>query len=289
VKARLPLILCGVASASLQFGLAQGANMTVPKSVEAGASFSIQTTGSGKAVLLIVGPAQVLRHDVQLGESVNFTSGSLYNAGKYVAILEAGASAETENFDVLAAQKPAELSFLAKPSRLPVGLHDGITGAVYVFDPYHNLITAPAPVAFELSGPSGAAQKHIVQTREGQAWTAMDSTGQQGMDKFVAQLGDISSARIVAQVPGDPCALKMSAKQSGQQLLLSTDPVRDCNGNAVPDGTIVTFTETYRGAQAIVDVPLKRGIAEVEMPIHNGATISVASGVVMGNQIGWGK
>jgi hypothetical protein len=289
VKARLPLILFGVAAASLQLGFAQTGNMTVPKSVEAGSAFSIQTTGSGKATLLIVGPAQVLRHDLQLGESVSFTSGSLYNAGRYVAVLEAGTTPETETFDVLPAAKPSELSFIAKPSRLPVGLHDAITGAVYVFDAYHNLITAPAPIAFELSSPSGAAQKHVVQTRDGEAWTAMDSTGQQGMDKFVAQLGGISSVRVVTQVPGDPCTLKMSAKQSGQQLQLSTEPVRDCNGNAVPDGTIVTFTETYPGASAIVDVPLKRGIAEVQLPIHPGARISVASGVVMGNQIGWGK
>ena len=290
MKARLPLILCGVAAASLQLGFAQSGSMTVPKSVEAGSSFSIQTTGTGKATLLIVGPAQVLRHDLELGQSVSFTSGSLFNAGRYVAVLEAGTSSpETETFDVLPARKPSELSFLAKPSRLPVGLHDGITGAVYVFDAFHNLITTPAPIAFELSSPSGAAQKHVVETRDGEAWTAMDSTGQQGMDKFAAQLGDISSVRVVTQVPGDPCTLKMSAKQSGQQLQLSTDPVRDCNGNAVPDGTIVTFTETYRGASAIVDVPLKRGIAEVELPIHSGATISVASGVVMGNQIGWGK
>ena len=35
------------------------------------------------------------------------------------------------------------LVFLAKPSRLPVGLHDGITGAVYVFDAYKNLIVTP--------------------------------------------------------------------------------------------------------------------------------------------------
>ena len=294
MKAGLPFLIGTLAAAGLQLGLAQtavaqGTNMTVPKSVEAGAAFSIQTTGSGKATLLIVGPAQVLRHDVQLGSSVSFASGSLYNAGRYVAVLETGTSAESSTFDVLPAGKPAELSFLARPSRLPVGLHNGITGAVYVFDAYNNLITAPAPVSFELCSTSGAAQKHVVQTRDGAAWTAMDSTGQQGMDKFVAQFGDISSARIVAQVPSDPCSLKMSAKQSGQRLQLSTDPVRDCNGNAVPDGTIVTFTETYRGAQATVDVPLKRGIAEVEMPIYNGATISVASGVVMGNQIGWGK
>lgn len=294
MKAGLTLLIAGLATAALQLGWsasakAQSSTMTVPKTVQAGAAFSIQTAGSGKATLLIVGPAQLLRHDVQLGESINFASGSLYNAGRYVAVLETSATPENEVFDVLPAAKPAELSFLARPSRLPVGLHNGITGAVYVFDAYSNLITAPAPVSFELSGPTGAAQKRVVQTHDGAAWTAMDSTGQQGMDKFIAQLGDISSARIVAQVPGDPCALKMSAKQSGQQLQLSTAPVRDCNGNAVPDGTIVTFTETYRGAQATVDVPLKRGIAEVEMPIHNGATISVASGVVMGNQIGWGR
>jgi hypothetical protein len=117
----------------------------------------------------------------------------------------------------------------------------------------------------------------------------MDSTAQQGADRFLARAGDVSSTRVVAQVPGDPCGLKMSARQLGQQLQLATDPVRDCNGNAVPDGTIVTFTENYRGGQSTVDVPLKRGIAAVEMPVHNGATISVASGVVMGNQIGWEK
>jgi len=57
----------------------------------------------------------------------------------------------------------------------------------------------------------------------------------------------------------------------------------------VPDGTIVTFTETYGDMQSTVDVPLKRDIASVEMPSHNGATISVASGVILGNQIRWGK
>ena len=50
---------------------------------------------------------------------------------------------------------------------------------------------------------------------------------------------------------------------------------------------MVTFTETYDGAESTVDVPLKRGIAQVEMPSHSGAMISVASGVVLGNQIRW--
>ena len=65
----------------------------------------------------------------------------------------------------------------------------------------------------------------------------------------------------------------MSAQPSGQELDLQTAPVRDCSGNAVPDGTIVTFTETYPGGQSTVDVPLKRDIAEVKMPAHRRGNI----------------
>jgi hypothetical protein len=94
---------------------------------------------------------------------------------------------------------------------------------------------------------------------------------------------------VIGQVPGDPCGLKMNAKADGDKVALATDPVRDCSGNAVPDGTIVTFTEAYGNTQSTVDVPLKRDIASVEMPAHDGATITVASGVILGNQIRWGK
>jgi hypothetical protein len=117
----------------------------------------------------------------------------------------------------------------------------------------------------------------------------MDSTAQQGIDRFVARIGEVSSTRVVGQVPGDPCGLKMNARQSGRLVQLVTDPVRDCSGNAVPDGTVVTFTETYEGNQSTIDEPLKHGIAEVEISAHSGATFSIASGVVMGNQIRWEK
>jgi hypothetical protein len=226
---------------------------------------------------------------VQLGETTNFPEGSLYNAGRYLAVLAGESSAQNDSFDVVPASKLVNMSFFAKPSRLPVGLHEGISGAVYIFDAYHNLIVAPTPVSFELSSPSGTVQKRVVVARQGAAWTAMDSTPQQGIDKFIARSGDISSTRVVGQIPSDPCGLKMSARQSGQQVQLVTDPVRDCSGNAIPDGTIVTFTESYRGAQSTIDEPLKHGIAEVTMQVHAGAKLSVASGVVMGNQIGWDK
>jgi hypothetical protein len=263
--------------------------MNLPKTVEAGSAFSIQSTGSGKAVLYIVGPGQVVRRDVNLGAAVAYQAGSLTNAGYYTAILVAGTSTEHGSFAVTPSTEPAHLSFLARPSRLPVSLHNGISGAVYVFDAYHNLITTPKAVSFQLTPASGAAQQHKATTVDGAAWTQMDSTAKQGKDNFIAQVGGITSKRVVEQVPGDPCRLQISVQPAGDQVEVQTAPVLDCSGNAVPDGTIVTFTEDYGGMQSTVDVPLKRDIAKVKMPAHDGARISVASGVVMGNEIHWEK
>ena len=257
-----------------------------PRKIEAGAAFSVQLPGSGQGTLYIVGPGEAIKKDVRLGEAINFSAGAFPNAGRYVAVLGGGESGSSE-FDVLATGKAADLSFLAKPSRLPVGVRDGISGAVYVFDSYRNLITAPTQVQFELTNPAGAKQTRTVMTRYGAAWSDFDSTAQQGKANFAASADGMSSVRIIRQVPGDPCAIKMTAAQAGQKIQLTTDPLRDCSGNAVPDGTIVTFTQTYNGAESTVDVPLKRGIAEVQMPAHAGAMISVASGVVLGNQIRW--
>lgn len=288
MKPALPLLLGSLILAVMHAAHAQD-TLSVPKSIKAGSAFAIQNAASGEATLYIVGPGQVLKRTVQSGIATYFPAGSVYNAGHYVVILAQAGGTSTGSFDVTPVNAPASLSFLAKPSRLPVSLHDGITGAAYVFDVYHNLIATPTPVSFELSSPTGAVQKQQVSTRAGAAWTQMDSTNQQGNSKFVARAGEISSTSIIRQVPGDPCELKVSAQPSGQLLDLQTAPVRDCSGNAVPDGTIVTFTETYPGGQSTVDVPLKRDIAEVKMPAHDGATFTVASGVTLGNQIRWGK
>jgi hypothetical protein len=289
VKPTRVFILGSLILAMTQAAHAQDETLNVPKSIEAGSAFSIQNAGSGEATLYIVGPGLVLKRTVQLGSTTYFPAGSVYNAGHYVVVLAQASGTITQSFDVTPVDAPASLSFLAKPSRLPVGLHGGITGAAYVFDVYHNLIVTPTRVSFELSSPTGAVQKQVASTRAGAAWTQMDSTSQQGSSRFVASVGDISSTSIIRQVPGDPCDLKVTAQPSGQLLDLQTAPVRDCSGNAVPDGTIVTFTETYPGGQSTVDVPLKRDIAEVKMPTHDGATFTVASGVILGNQIRWGK
>jgi hypothetical protein len=268
---------------------AQDGSLVLPKQIEAGGAFSIQCPGSGAATLYIVGPGQVIKREIQLGQTTSISSGALYNAGHYLVVVSGGSMRLKGEFDVTAAGNATEIGFLAKPSRLPVGIQNGITGAAYLFDGYHNLVMTQTPVHFVLTPSSGAVQTRTVTARNGAAWVAMDSTPQQGADKFVAEADGISSTRVIRQVPGDPCGLKMSARPAATKVELATEPVRDCNGNAVPDGTIVTFTESYNNAVSTVDVPLKRGIAEVELPSHPGATISVASGVVLGNQIRWEK
>ena len=66
---------------------------------------------------------------------------------------------------------------------------------------------------------------------------------------------------------------------------METDPIRDCSGNPVPDGTIVTFTAVSPKGKSSVDARIKKGVAKAELPNLQDATISVASGVVMGNDI----
>lgn len=280
-------LLSGFALALVSLASAQNGNMNMPASVTAGSAFSVPTSGSGQATLFIVGPDQVLRRDVQLGNAVEFDAGTLFNAGHYLAILVEGGTADSAQFDVTPKPQPSTLSFFAAPSRVPVGLHNGISGTVYAFDAYRNLITTPIPVSFQLTGLAAPPLNRTVTTRDGMAWTQIDSASKQGSAKFIAQANGVATTRVIAEVPGDPCSLNISAHPDGKNLAVETAPIHDCSGNPIPDGTIVTFTESYNGMQSTVDVPVKQDVAKVDMPAYSGATISVASGVVAGNEIRW--
>ena len=131
-----------------QFAYSQSDALGIPASVTAGESFAIQNPSGGNATVYIVGPSQVVRRDVQGNGVTSLPAGSLFKAGHYMAILVHGSLIETQSFDVVPAAQPANLSFLARPSRLSVNLHNGITGAVYIFDSYRNLVMSPLPVSF---------------------------------------------------------------------------------------------------------------------------------------------
>jgi len=285
MKERTILLSVSIMAAAMQLAAAESGGLQVPRTVEAGSAFSITTSASSKAVLYIVSPLQVLRRDVEPGASVDIGSGALHNAGHYLALLVGPSSTEKAEFDVVAASQPASVSFLAKPSRLPVNLPEGISGVAYVFDVFRNLVLKPMPVSFKLSD-SGTPQTRSVATRNGVAWVKMNSAPKAGAAQFQVSVGSVANKRVVQQVPGDPCNLRMSARRSGERVVVETEPVRDCSGNAVSDGTIVTFTQTYNGrSEATVDVPLKRDVARTELPAREGSVISVATGVVMGNEI----
>jgi hypothetical protein len=279
-----PLMLCGLTLAMFKAASAEAQGVHLPSTIQAGQAFSIESAGSGPATVYIVGPSQVWKHSLRGGETLSVPAGTLYNAGHYLVITQ-GSTTEQQELDVLPADRAANISFLARPSRLPVGMHNGISGAAYVFDAYQNLVLNPTTVTFRLSSHAASGEQRAVTTRNGVAWTQLDSSTKEGIDSFVAEAPGASSTHVIEQVPGDPCSLRISAHQAGQRLQLETEPVRDCSGNSVPDGTIVTFTENHAGSESTVDVPLKRGVAKVELPAYPGATISVASGVVMGNEI----
>jgi hypothetical protein len=283
------LALSVFVAAIAQFMFAQEGGLAVPKVVEVGSAFSISTGGSGKATLYLVSPAGVFRRSAQPGEPLAFRSGEVINAGHYVALLVGESSTLEAEFDVVA-RTPTGLSFLAKPSRLAVSQTAGISGVAYVFDSFHNLVLSSLPVTFRLSGIAAPPQAETVSTRNGVAWIRMNSSPKAGLAEFDAVAGTLSEKRVVQLIPGDPCSLQMDARRSGSQMLLQTQPVRDCSGNAVPDGTSVTFTETRKGhTAASVDVPLKHDIAQTELPAYDGAVLSVATGVVMGNEIRVGE
>jgi hypothetical protein len=91
--------------------------------------------------------------------------------------------------------------------------------------------------------------------------------------------------RVVQQVASEPCNLRIKGERNAKGVLVETDPVRDCAGNPVPDGTIVTFTAKDGDDTDTVDAPVKKGVARAQMTANGPVVISAASGVVMGNEL----
>ncbi|HET8668821.1 MAG TPA: hypothetical protein VFM10_12630 [Terriglobales bacterium] len=267
--------------------LAQAANLSVPKQVVAGDDLTIRTSGSGDATLIIVGPGHASREKVRLGDTVTLKASDISNAGRYIAVLKSSEGNSSTDFFVTAGA-PASISFLAQPSRVPAARPQAIGGTAFVLDRDDNLVTKPMQVKFELAVPGTAAATSTSTTKDGIAWVRMNSGKREGPAQFVASIGDISTRRVVQQVAADPCNLRMRAQRDKNAILVETDPVRDCSGNAVPDGTIVTFTQVDDQGKTTVDARIKRGVAKAELPAASKATISVASGVVVGNEIRWG-
>lgn len=272
---------------ALTAALAGAAELNIPKQVTAGSDVNVSTGGSGEATLILVGPSHVSKRKIRLGEQVTLDGEEVRRAGRYVAVIKGGGDASATFF--VTAATPANAAFLAQPSRVAAARPDAISGTAFVMDQYDNLVMAPTPVKFELAVPGTSAESRTVMSKDGVAWVRMPSGRREGAAQFTAAIGnDVETKRVVQQVAAEPCNLRMRAQPSKTGILVETDPIRDCNGNAVPDGTIVTFTQVDGNGKSTVDARIKRGVARAELPAANNATISVASGVVVGNEIRWG-
>jgi hypothetical protein len=259
----------------------------VPENVIAGDDASISTTGSGKATFYLFGPGVSRKSDVNLGENVQLQGEDLRTAGEYFAVLCSG-DCHSASFFVTAA-KPSSLTFLVHPSRVPVAEGDAVSGVAIPFDQYRNLELAPEMVNFQLSTGRASILSHSVPTKDGIAWFRTASGKSAGALEVAASLNDLSTRRAVQQVASDPCNLRITGQRNTRGILVQTEPVHDCAGNPVPDGTIVTFTATADGEKSTVDAPIKQDVARAEIAASGPATISAASGVVMGNELRIGE
>jgi hypothetical protein len=262
-------------------GFAQ--DLRVQTAVTAGNETTISTTGSGKATFYLMGPGVSSKSDVTLGSEIHLRPQDLRNAGTYLAIA-CSDTCRSASFYVMAA-KPASLTFLVHPSRVPVAQGDAVSGVALPMDEFHNLVLAPETVNFQLTAGSAPLLSRAVSTQDGVAWFRTNSGKSAGKLQVTATVGPVSAARAVQQVASDPCNLRIKGQRTPKGIVVETEPVRDCSGNTVPDGTIVTFTAAGAKGKSTVDAPIKQGVARAQIESSGPEVISVASGVVMGNEL----
>jgi hypothetical protein len=269
--------------------------LQLPANLTAGEAFAVSSSGTGSATFYLIGPGQVAKHQFQAGDPIQLSSDEIATAGNYQAITCSPQECVTTNFYV-APNRAAELLLLVHPSRVPVGKPDVISAVTVVVDRFQNLALQPEGVTFRaiISATNRATTNETVVsspsrlTRNGIAWTRLNSGLKEGTVEINASLGQLSERKVVQQVAAEPCKLHASAEHQGNRVVLQTEPVRDCRGNSVPDGTIVTFTKLDKLGRSTVDAPIKKGVAQTEMAFAGPATISVACGVVVGNDIQMG-
>ena len=263
--------------------LAQLGELRAPENAIAGNSASLGASGGGSAMFYLMGPSISLKRDVKLGGEIQLSAQELQSAGAYLAIVCADTCGSVNFF--VAPSKPNSLAFLVHPSRAPVKQNEAVTGVVFPFDEFHNMVFAPASVNFELTANSANLMSRTAETRGGVAWFRTSSGATAGALQVTASIKDVIARRVVQQVASEPCNLRINGERTAKGISVATEPVRDCAGNPVPDGTIVTFTAKDGKDIDTVDAPIKQGIARAQLTAAGSTVISAASGVVMGNEL----
>src|SRR5579885_2426390 len=263
-KSRKKSALAPVVLGCVGIAMAQDVALRPPSSAIAGTATSIATSGSGTGTFYLIGPSVAAKHDnVQAGQDISVSGKEIQTAGRYVAILCTSSCVSADFF--VASSKPASLTFLAHPSRVPVQSGDAISGVAIAFDEFRNLVLAPTNVDFQLSAKGAAPASHKEQTKDGIAWFRTNSGKSAGNLQLTAALDGLSAKRVVQQVASDPCNLRIKGERTAKGISIETEPVRDCAGNPVPDGTIVTFTARNGSQISTVDAPIKQEVARARI------------------------
>lgn len=284
LRSRKGAALAAVVLGCLSFGRAQDVAINPPSSAVAGTATSIGTSGSGSGTFYLLGPSVAAKHEnVQLGQEISVPAKEVGTAGRYIAVVCTSSCVNADFF--VAPSKPASLTFLAHPSRVPVQRGDAISGVAIAFDGFHNLVLTPTSIDFQLLAKGAGASSHKVQTEGGIAWFRTNSGKSAGSLQLTAALDGLTARRVVQQVASDPCNLRIKGERTAKGISIETEPVRDCAGNPVPDGTIVTFTARNGNQISTVDAPIKQDVARARIAASGPVVVSAASGVVMGNEL----
>jgi hypothetical protein len=284
---RLISRVCALIFAATFLAFAQTPALQTPSDVQAGKSFSISSRGRGKATLYVIGPSRVMKQPIELGHEISIRGDDVSASGTYQLVACNSDGCANARVQVLPSA-PARLSFLLHPSRVPVAAPNAVNATAIVFDRYHNTVLAPAKVNFRLTLAGQPPSTRTVESVRGIAAFQMDARPKQGALEVVASVGDTAEPRVIQQVASEACGLRMTATPSGRKVMLQTDPIKDCAGNPLPDGTIVSFTKVDSVGKSSVDTPIKKDRAIAQFELTGPARISVACGVVSGNELSVG-
>lgn len=280
---RIGLILLLGAFGFIGIARAQDTALRPPSSAIAGQAASIGTSGSGSATLYLIGPSSTVKRDVQLGQEISLNPKEMQAAGRYIAVVCSGSCSSAPFF--VSPAKPANMIFLVHPSRAPVALNDVISGVAVPLDEFQNVVLTPTSIQFQLNTKGSSGSSRTVEAKGGVAWFRTNSGKSAGPLQVEASINDVTARRVVQQVASEPCHLKIKGERTPKGIMVETDPVRDCSGNPVPDGTIVTFTAKGGDETSTVDAPVKQDVARARILAKGSVVISAASGVVMGNEL----
>ena len=148
-----------------------------------------RAAGQGKADFYLLGPAGVLKQQVDLGGEVAVSGESIENAGLYTALACFSGQCTSSHFYVVPAGGLRRLSLIVHPSRVPVSETNAISAVSFVFDKFHNFVLAPQTITFQVTPREGQPITQDRPTENGIAWIRMTSARQEGPRKLAPPWG----------------------------------------------------------------------------------------------------